>query len=394
MSRENTSKALAVIESLRVTLSEQTIQEQFKNALQDSAPLFIASLIDVYGRDADLQRCNPADVVREALKAATLKLPINKNLGFAYIVPYNNVPQFQVGYKGMIQLAIRSGQYRHINADMIYEGELITKDRLTGELAIVGQKSGSGVVGYFAYIETINGFKKAMAWSRDEVIAHAKRFSKSYGNRNSAWHTDFDAMALKTMLRNLLSKYGIMSVEMVHSVSADDPGWKAEAEDPYLLQGGSPEDPKTGSNDNTPETTRPCIDPASQKRSKSIRWDVDPAVFSHTQISTCGITPDQLTRLKNEMIRSPGLGDVVRGYLKRIGGYRELGWLTQRESELLLSVNESEKVVCPQTSDPTLRKFCIDECQNLSRFGSCPEPAEPSESQTERGEEIGENQPE
>lgn len=231
--------ALSPVQKLKGIINSASVQEQFKNALQNGAPLFIASLIDIYGNDTYLQNCQPQAVIMEALKAATLKLPINKSLGFAYIVPYKNKqgvqePQFQVGYKGYIQLAQRTGQYKYINADVVYEGELKGCDKVTGELDLSGETASDKVIGYFAYIETVNGFKKAVYWTKDKVLSHAKRYSKSFHKQSSAWQSNFDEMALKTMLRNLLSKYGVMSVEMMNAFtadSADDKTPEAQAED-------------------------------------------------------------------------------------------------------------------------------------------------------------------
>lgn len=215
------SKSLTPVQKMKSIINADSVQEQFRNALKDGAPLFIASLIDIYSNDKYLQQCPPQAVIMEALKAATLKLPINKNLGFAYIVPYKNEPQFQIGYKGYIQLAMRTGQYKYINADVVYEGELKGYDKVTGEIDLSGEAKSSKVIGYFAYIETVNGFKKLLFWTKEKVLAHAKRYSKSFNSKSSAWQTNFDEMALKTMLRNLLSKYGVMSVEMMNAFTAD-----------------------------------------------------------------------------------------------------------------------------------------------------------------------------
>jgi recombination protein RecT len=216
---------LTPVQRLKTALNAESVQEQFRNALQDSAPLFAASLIDIYGSDRNLQECEPGAVIMEALKAATLRLPINKNLGFAYIVPYRNKgkaePQMQIGYKGLIQLAMRTGEYRYLNADVVYEGELKSYDKLTGHMDLSGERKGDKVVGYFAYLELLNGFSKAVYWTKEQVIEHAKRFSKSYSSQYSPWQTDFDSMALKTVLRNLITKWGIMSVEMVQAVDRD-----------------------------------------------------------------------------------------------------------------------------------------------------------------------------
>jgi len=227
------------IDKLKNILAAQSVQEQFKEVLAENAGAFVASIIDLYNTDRTLQMCDPKNVVMEALKAASLKLPINKQLGFAWIVPYRDgktgqyIPTFQLGYKGYIQLCMRTGAYRYINADVVYEGELVKHDKLTGEIEIDPEKrTGDKKVGYFAFIETLNGFRKTLYMTVEEVTKHAQQYSKSYSSKNSVWATDFDAMALKTCLRLLLSKYGIMSVEMQRAYvvdSADTVGLADEA---------------------------------------------------------------------------------------------------------------------------------------------------------------------
>jgi len=235
------TKVLTPIDGLKKVLDADSVKTQMANAMADNAPLFISSLIDLYSGDNYLQKCAPGKVVMEALKAATLKLPINKSLGFAYIVPYNKsimidgkwqkemIPQMQIGWRGFVQLAMRTGSYKFINADVIYKGEMKGYDKLTGELDLKGKKESDEIIGYFAYIETVNGFKKTIYGSVDDIESHAKRYSESYkadlnkpeGKRKSAWHTNFDEMALKTLIKQVLSKYGIMSVEMVSAFTAD-----------------------------------------------------------------------------------------------------------------------------------------------------------------------------
>lgn len=214
------------IDRLKNMLSAQSVQEQFQNVLKENAGAFIASIIDLYNTDKTLQACDPKAVIMEALKAASLKLPINKQLGFAWIVPYKqngqHVPTFEIGYKGYIQLALRTGAYRHINGDVVYEGELVKHDKLTGEIEIDPSKRTSDKkIGYFAFLETINGFRKTVYMTVEEVTEHAKRFSKSFNSSYSPWTTDFDAMAIKTCFRQLISKYGIMSVEMMDAYVKD-----------------------------------------------------------------------------------------------------------------------------------------------------------------------------
>ena len=216
------------VNRLKGILNAESVQTQFKNALKDSAPLFVASLIDIYSNDKYLQECDPGKVITEALKAATLKLPINKSLGFAYIVPYKKVPTFIPGYKGYVQLAMRTGMYRYLNADVVLEGEYKGRDKLTGRVDLSGEPTSETIVGYFCHMELLNGFSKTYFKTKEEIIAHAKKYSASYGSSASAWSTNFDAMALKTVVRYLLSHFGFLSVEMLNVMDADA---KADAEE-------------------------------------------------------------------------------------------------------------------------------------------------------------------
>lgn len=219
------------LNQLKGVLANETMKKNFENILKESAAPFMASIIELYQSDSYLQKCNPNAVVLEALKAATLKLPINRGLGFAYIIPYGSVPTFQMGYKGIIQLAQRSGQYKYLNADVIYQGEEVNYNRVTGMLEITGEKTSDEAIGYFAYFQLMNGFEKAAYWSKEKVIAHAKRFSQAYkaGKKDSPWFTSFDAMAMKTVLKQLISKYGPMSVEFANAM-ANDNADRVEAE--------------------------------------------------------------------------------------------------------------------------------------------------------------------
>lgn len=215
---------------LKGILNNETMQQNFRNILAENASAFMASIIELYQSDGALQKCDPNRVVLEALKAATLKLPINKQLGFAYIIPYNNVPTFQLGFRGLIQLAQRSGQYRYINADVVCEGESVNYNRITGMLEISGTAKSETPVGYFAYFQLLNGFEKCVYWTREKVEAHAKRYSKAWSKADSPWHTNFDAMALKTVLKTIISKYGVMSVEFANAIANDSVDDRVEAE--------------------------------------------------------------------------------------------------------------------------------------------------------------------
>lgn len=247
----NVAKQERPIDLFKSVINAPSVQTQFNNALGEHKDAFVASLIDLFTGDKSLQTCKPQMVIAEALRAATLRLPLNKALGFAYIVVYNNsvknpdgtwtkvpTPTFIPGYKGYIQLAMRTGQYRTINADYVYEGELRKVNKLSGEIAFDGEKKSDKIVGYFCYFELLNGFSKTLYVSVENMAAYAKRYSPSIGKNTTieqliskandgivskkvGWEGNFNDMALKTTIRRLLSKYGYLSVEMQNALSKD-----------------------------------------------------------------------------------------------------------------------------------------------------------------------------
>lgn len=233
--KKEPAKKKTPAQELNRILNNAQVQNQINEATKGNSGAFTASLLNLFNNDGKLQLCEPKLVLIEALKAAVLNLPIEKSLGFAYVIPYSQydketgkskyIPQFQLGYKGMIQLCMRTGEYKYINADVVYEGEYQGADKLTGHVDLNGEKTSDEIIGYFAYIETLNGFKKAIYWSKDKVLKHAITYSKSKDkdkNLKGAWKDNFDEMAIKTVIRNLISKYGIMSIEMANALQAEE----------------------------------------------------------------------------------------------------------------------------------------------------------------------------
>lgn len=209
-------------ETVSSILSQEQVKRRFNEILGENANAFISSIVSATKSNPSLMKCEPATIISSAVIAATLKLPIQSNLGFSYIVPYKGNAQFQMGYKGFIQLAIRTGQYETMNATAIYEGELVKNDRITGEVEIdVNKKRSNKVVGYLGYFKLVSGFKKMLYMSKEEIEQHGKKYSQSYSSPSSVWKKDFDSMALKTVLKLLLSKYGILSVEMQTAITVD-----------------------------------------------------------------------------------------------------------------------------------------------------------------------------
>ena len=198
---------------LKQMLGSQAVKNRFQEILRDKAPAFTSSIISAVSTNPQLQQCEPTSIINAAVVSAVLDLPINQSLGFAYIVPFKNVAQFQIGYKGIIQLAMRSGQYKTMQVCEVYEGEIKSENRFTGEYEF-GEKTSDAVIGYMAYFKLVNGFEKYLYMSKDEVDSHGKKYSQTYKRGFGLWSTDFNAMACKTVIKRLLSKYGIMSVEM------------------------------------------------------------------------------------------------------------------------------------------------------------------------------------
>lgn len=241
------------------SINSSYVQNQLKQVLGKNAGTFATSLVEVFTNDTQLQKCDQKKVIQEAIKAATLKLPLNKQLGYSYILVFNNwdkvsrksvpTPQIVLGYRGYIQLAMRTGQYKNINADVVYEGEMIGRDKLSGAIDLSGEKVSEKVVGYFAHFETVNGFSKTLFMSLGEMAGYALKFSPSF-KRNAeknplptvdalcdmandqavngpqqgkvGWEGDFNSMAIKTVLRRLLSKYGYLSIEMMSALAEDE----------------------------------------------------------------------------------------------------------------------------------------------------------------------------
>ena len=212
--------------TLKTMINDERTKNKFKELLGNKAAGFLTSLINTTNGNKQLQEAEPQSILKAGAIAATLDLPIDPNLGFSYIVPYNNKgrneAQFQLGYKGFIQLAIRTGQYKKINVTELYEGQFESYDPITDELKYnLDGKISDEVTHYIAYFQTTNGFEKYNVMSKEEVREHAKKFSKTFLSRFSSWQTNFDSMAKKTVLKLLLSKFGILSIEMQTAQKVD-----------------------------------------------------------------------------------------------------------------------------------------------------------------------------
>lgn len=218
--KKNTITAAKEAKTLKGMLESPAYKKKFEEMLGRKAAGFMSSIIAVTNNNNYLMKADPATVIGAAAQAAMLDLPINQSLGFAYIVPYKGAAQFQLGYKGYIQLAQRSGQYVDIGAKTVYEGELEYENRLLDKFRF-GERTGDKVIGYLAYFRLTNGFEKMLFMTLDEMQAHAKKYSQNYKGGTDKWGlADFNVMAEKTVLKRLLSKFGPLSIESVQMSQA------------------------------------------------------------------------------------------------------------------------------------------------------------------------------
>lgn len=233
----------------RALMNTPTMKKKFTDILHEKSDSFMGSLMTLVGGDNYLSTAEPMTIIASALKAATMDLPIDKNLGYAYVVPFNrkekvgkewithNEAQFIIGYKGYIQLAQRSGQYKALNALEVYEGQLVDWNPLTEEFTFdYKARTSDKVVGYVGFFELLNGFKKTVYWTKDEVEAHRIKNAKGFDKTKltGAWRDNYDAMAIKTVLRNMLSKWGILSVEMQTAVTSDEKVFRVNENDDLI----------------------------------------------------------------------------------------------------------------------------------------------------------------
>lgn len=208
--------------SVKSLLSTENVKTKFQEILKDRAAGFTANLAVMVNNSAALSKCDAMSIVSAAVVSASLDLPLDPNLGFAYVIPFGDKAQFQIGYKGLIQLAQRSGQYKTIGVTEIYDGQLISENPLTGDYEFDFQaKKSERVIGYAAYFRLLNGFEKTVYQPIEQIDKHGKRFSQTYKKGFGLWKDDFDSMAKKTVLKNLLSKWGILSIEMQKAVKFD-----------------------------------------------------------------------------------------------------------------------------------------------------------------------------
>lgn len=259
---KQTEGKVGPVQQVKMLLGDDNVKKRFSDVLGKKAPQFMASIVNVVSASPQLKACDANSIMAASFVAASFDLPIDSNLGFAALVPYKkrfknpqtkeweskDLAQFQMMYKGFVQLAIRTGQYEKMNCSEVYEDEILSYNPITGECEFVTDFSQTHqrdngeidkIVGYYGWFRLGTGFTKELYMSKNEVLNHAKKYSQSYrndlnyNNQNSNWSTNFDAMAKKTVIKLLLSKWGILSIEMQRAITDDQKTFDEDGNEEY-----------------------------------------------------------------------------------------------------------------------------------------------------------------
>lgn len=254
------------IATLPNLLASENIKKKFRDVLGENAAGFMSSILTAVNSNPKLKNAEPMSVISAAAVAAALDLPINASLAFSHIVPYKGVAQFQMGWKGYVQLAQRTGLYLTINVSRVCEGELISENPFTGEVTLSHTaKVSDQVIGYVAYFKLLNGFEKYLYMTKEEVEKHGKRYADSYNEKWSWWQKDFDVMAMKTVIKALLSKWGPLSIKMQLALQADQSMVKEDGTYEYVDNetGEIEETPKKGMEGLKAKINKPAVEKPS-----------------------------------------------------------------------------------------------------------------------------------
>ena len=213
-------------QTLSALIKSTAVKERFAEVLKTKGDSFLASVLTTVNNSALLQKAEPTTILSAAMVAASLELPIVPSLGFAALVPFRDgktgtcVCQFQIMARGLVQLALRTGQYRKIEVEAVHTGEIKSRNRFTGEIEF-GEATDNNVVGYLGFFELCNGFRKFLYMTNEEISEHAQKYSQTAKRGFGLWVDNFDAMARKTVLKLLLAKWGPLSVEMQTALLRD-----------------------------------------------------------------------------------------------------------------------------------------------------------------------------
>ena len=222
MPNEIVKKEQTPMQKFNAQIRGANAQAYLADVLGERKEAFVTSLVSVVANDENLQKCNPMSIIYAAMKSVPLGLPIEQNLGFAAVIPYKENASFQIMRNGWMDLLMRTGQVKFIANEIVYDGQLVKKNKFTGEFVFdEDAKKSDEIIGYMAYVKLTNGFEKTVYWTVAEVKDHAVRYSQTYKKGYGVWKDNFDAMALKTVLKNLIVKYCPKSPELKAAIRDD-----------------------------------------------------------------------------------------------------------------------------------------------------------------------------
>ena len=244
MSQELTQRQQTPLQRFNGVMKDTRTQEYLQSVLGTKKDQFVTTLISAVANNENLQTCEPMSLLYTAMKATALGLPIDPNLGYAAMIPYKDnksgktLCQFQIQRDGWMELLMRTGQVKFVANEVVHEGELVKHNKFTGEYVFdEDAKTSDKVIGYMAYLKLNNGFEKTVYWTVEECKAHALRYSQTYKKGSGIWKENFDAMSLKTVLKHIIKKYALKSVEVLSAISDDQAVFNENNEAAYRDNG-------------------------------------------------------------------------------------------------------------------------------------------------------------
>jgi recombination protein RecT len=268
-------KQTTSLDKFRGLLDQDSIRKRFRDALGDQSGMFISNLITMVSQTPQLQQCDHMSIISSSMMAASLKLPLTPSLGFASVSPYKSgggyKASFQIQKKGFIQLGMRTGQFKLLNATCVYEGELVEHNRFTGEMIFDQHaKVSDKIIGYVAYFKLMNGFEKYYYMTIDEIKKHAMKYSSSYKKGVGKWAEDFAVMAEKTVIKLLLSNYAPLSSEQQLQDAIRFDQSEVKDENPDYFDNDHSETPTNKEVYNLDNGASVVIDEVTQQKSQQI----------------------------------------------------------------------------------------------------------------------------
>lgn len=269
MANEIAKRPQTPLQRFNGVMKDTRTQEYLQSVLGNKKDQFVTSLISAVANNENLQACEPMSIMYTAMKATALGLPVDPSLGYAAMIPFKDgktgktLCQFQIMRDGWCELLMRTGQVKFIANEIVYEGQLVHKNRFTGEYVFdEDAKKSDKVIGYMAYLKLNNGFEKTVYWTVEEVKAHALRYSQTYRKGYGLWKDSQDAMALKTVLKHLIKKYAPKSVEVLSAITDDQSVSNDKGEATYA--------------DNTPDDQpQPEVSASAKEKARKVKEKVE-----------------------------------------------------------------------------------------------------------------------